>query len=152
MKQPPTNVFKGIYTIASFISILLFAYILNFLWKLEAAGCACAMDWRRDYIMSYMAFMIFFNFFSLILMYTNPSPILRRMHALMSPVSLVLAILFIVFTFQYVHRLYKEKCQCSEDLGRSILMLVATIDAAVFSVMGLIIVASIIAMMLGFKK
>ena len=144
------DVFRGIYTISSFISILLFAYILNFLIKLESTGCECAKDWRRQYIMFYMAYMLLFTFTSLLVLFAKkPHPMLVRLHAILSPLSIFLGILFIVFTFQYVHRLREEKCVCSEDLGRSILTLVAAIDAAVFAVVGLIILFSLIGLMLG---
>ncbi len=134
--------------------MLLFAYILNFLFKLESTGCECAMDWRRNYIMFYMAYMLLFTVTSLLMLFAKkpPSRMLRKLHAILSPVSILLGILFIVFTFQYVHRLHKEKCGCSEDMGRTVLTLVAAIDAAVFAVMGLVILISLIGLMLGLKK
>jgi len=147
------DVFRGIYALSSFISLLLFAYILNFLVKLESTGCECAMDWRRTYIMFYMSYMLLFNIASLTMLFSkNPPPVLRRIYAVFSPLSIILGILFVVFTFQYVHRLRKEKCACSEELGRTILTLVAAIDAAVFAVIGLIMLFSLIGLMFGLTR
>lgn len=142
--------FKGIYLLSSIISLLLFAYILNFLIKLESSGCECARDWRRTYILSYMAFMVIHTCLAAYVTLMMPSPWLIKLYASLAPATLFFGILFVVFTFQYVHRLEKEKCGCSRTLGRAIMTLVAAIDAAVFAVIGLLILASIISMMLGF--
>lgn len=146
--------FKGIYTLSSVISLLLYAYILTFLHKLEASGCACAMDWRRNYALGYMSYMIAYTCLTLYnaLQPTKKPSALTAVASFLAPLNLVLGILFVVFTFQYVHRLEKEKCQCSRTLGRAIMTLVAAIDAAVFALLGLIFLISLISIMLGFQR
>jgi len=132
----------GILRIASIISIMLFAYIITFLLKLERTGCKCAMDWRRTYILWYCAYTVALA----VMMIFNPSN--PSISLALAPITMVLGLLFIVFTFQYVHKLKSIKCACSEDLARTIMYLIAIIDAAVFAVIGLqIIIFSVMAAM-----
>lgn len=125
---------SGILRVAGIVSILLFAYIVTFLIKLERTGCKCAMDWRRTYILWYcvytvaLATMVIFN------------PHNTSISLALAPITFILGILFIVFTFQYVHKLKNEKCACSDDLARTIMYLIAIIDASVFAVIGLQII------------
>jgi hypothetical protein len=56
----------------------------------------------------------------------NESRLLVRL----SLASLVLGILNIVFTLQYVWKLKKEKCECSSSLAREVIWLAAWLNVA----------------------
>ena len=45
----------------------------------------------------------------------------------------VFGLINVVVTLQYVHKLKKEKCECSESLYREIMMFVAIFNAIVYS-------------------
>ena len=134
---------EGIIKLSAIINIIFMAYILTFLFKLEQTGCECASDWRRVYIIIYCVYKIAFS----LLQYLSFTTVML----MLGPINFALDLLFIVFTFQYVHRLKREKCSCSEDLGRTILYIVAAIDAAMFVIIGLGILANIIAYVLKSK-
>lgn len=123
----------GIYRLSAIITIILFAYILTFVYKLESTGCECAKDWRKGYIIAYS---IYFIAHALLQVLSPGSQILYAL----TPLTFAAGILFVVFTLQYVHRLKNEKCECSNKIGRVILYLVAAIDGAVFALYGLMIV------------
>lgn len=130
----PSPEFEGVYKLASLISIVLFAYLLTFLYKLEKTGCECAKDWRRTFIIGYCIYTILLaaaQFFNMNY---------RGITFMLAPISFALSIMFIVFTLQYVHRLKREKCSCSDEMGRAVLYIVAAIDASVFAIVGLMII------------
>lgn len=135
---------EGVYKLASIITIILFMYLLTFVYKLESTGCTCALDWRRNYI-------VFYCFYAIILavahFFTHTSILVA-----FAPVTFALGLLFVVFTLQYVHRLKREKCTCSDQIGRVILYLVAAIDAAVFAIIGLMVVVNASLMVVGTRR
>lgn len=99
--------------------------ILNYLVQLENLGCACAMDWRRGYIMFYLILSIL-NIFISSFVDESHIPYLQA-------VMVVIGILNIVFTIQYVNKLKKEKCDCSQSIYREIMMVVSVFNAIVYS-------------------
>ena len=124
---------QSLHRLASIITVILFAYILSFVYKLEITGCECAKDWRRTYIVAYS---VYFIAVAAAQFYNPLSAVTRAL----VPVTLAAGLLFVVFTLQYVHRLQKEKCVCSDVIGRAVLYLVAAIDGAVYAIYALIIV------------
>jgi hypothetical protein len=82
---------------------------------------------------------------SILLIHQDPMTHLSMINTFRAPIMFIATILFVVAVFQYVNRLKREKCECSEGLGRSILFIVAAINSAVFAVAGLIILAMLIA-------
>lgn len=132
MSQEATAALTGVYRLSAIITIILFAYIISWIYKLETMGCDCAKDWRRNYIVGYS---VYFIVHALIQLFTDRVDILYAL----TPVTFGAGILFVVFTLQYVHRLKEEKCVCAADIGRAVLYIVAAIDGAVFALYGLII-------------
>lgn len=107
-------------TIILFAAVLIEIYILYWLFRLETTGCLCAMDWRRSFIIFYA----FFNLLMIVLTISNSDLVVN-----LSLASMVFAILNIVFTIQYVHRLKKEKCECSESTAREVIYIAAFLQA-----------------------
>jgi hypothetical protein len=97
--------------------------IIHYLMRLEAIGCKCAMDWRRNYIMFYWIISVIYML-SAFFIDRNTIPIIQTIVS-------VLGLLNVIFTLQYVHRLKKEKCECSESIYREVLNV-----AAIFSARG----------------
>lgn len=136
----------GVHVLASIVAILLHTYLLNFLLRLEGTGCACAMDWRRKYIVGFVLFMIVFNIASALAVSSRK---FARARMILSPVIMVASILFVVFTFQYVSKLEREKCKCSDDTARLVLLLVAAVNSSVFAILGLTLLVLAITVLLG---
>ena len=144
---PAKQHLSGVYAISQVISIILFAYILTYLVKLERIGCECAQDWRRKYIIFYSILIIALALYdlSVIVLHKDPLSHISAISLFRAPVILALGIVFVIAAIQYVNRLKREKCACSDTYARLILLIVAIIDAAVFSIVGLLMLASIIA-------
>lgn len=135
----------GLFRLMNVISILLFTYFLVYLHKLESTGCECAKNWRRDYIMAYCVFSICVLILNFVIVGNLTSEKIRLLR-LISLATFVLNILFVIFTFQYVHSLKRTKCQCSENLARTIMYIVAFIDAVIYAIVGIFILMMIILM------
>ncbi len=136
----------GMFVLSALVGLALFVYVIVFLAQLERLGCACARDWRRIYILTYASTMALYSVIELVILITAKD--INVAIARLAPLQYVIAplywiggILFVVFTLQYVHRLKKEKCECSDKVGRAVLSLVALIDAAVFALTGLLILS-----------
>jgi hypothetical protein len=102
------------------VVIALYVMFLTFVLKLEKIGCECALTWRRWYILIFSFIYIIANIFILV----NPQV---RIGFLAIP-----ALLFYIFSIQYVNYLRKEKCECSEDYRREVLYWTAVISLILF--------------------
>lgn len=109
--------------------IVLQLLILKYLFDLEKIGCACAMDWRRSYAMFYLVVSVVL---SLVFMFVN-----RRDFMGLRLIMGAMGILYVISVLQYVYRLKKEKCECSQSAYREIMYIVAIIQAF-FMVLGVI--------------
>jgi hypothetical protein len=125
---------KSVLIFIMLLTIGLYSYMLNYIFKLESTGCECAKDWRRDYIQYYLMLLIVYVVVQICVLTMGDLAAVIRMNMHLTAIMLVLGILFVVFTLQYVHRLKKIKCKCSEDTARNVLQLVAIIDAVIFSI------------------
>lgn len=122
-----------IFNILIFILlILIYTYIL----KLEGIGCKCSEHPNRDFIKSYtiiaIAFLLLTSFVSMQDVNDNFG---ETIAILLSVVTLVFYIIFIIYiymTFEYVRFLINEKCRCSEDLRREIIMIGTMIELILF--------------------
>ena len=117
------------FHIISFAFMLIFVviqlFIINYLLKLEKIGCECAMDWRRNFLIMFFIISVLY----IILLPVVSMEVLPYIQAVYS----VLGILNVVFVIQYVYRLKKEKCACSEALMREVMLVMAIIDAVIYS-------------------
>ena len=95
------------------------------------------MDWRRYYIIAFMILNILFALFGM-----KRSDVMGNV---IYGVWLVLVVLNIVFVLQYVHRLKKEKCECSAGLARDVMYVIAIINTALIF---LSLIASLVIIML----
>jgi hypothetical protein len=102
------------YIISAFI-IALYIVFLVYLHKLEKIGCDCALNWRRNYIIAFIVFSLTWN------VATMFSPSLRY-NLLIAIIVFALALMFLIVTIQYVNKLKKDKCECSKDLTREIML------------------------------
>jgi membrane-associated PAP2 superfamily phosphatase len=146
MNSSLQNNIKGFFSLASLMTIVLFSYILTYLYKLETTGCKCAEDWRRKYILVFSLLVILISVCDLIVIHLFPKgwEALSKFVSIINKVYLVAAVLFVIFTFQYVMKLKKIKCACSEDVAQDILLIVAIIDTAVLSVFFISVIRTII--------
>lgn len=116
------------YGVFMFIISILFVVIqlllINYLLRLERIGCECAMDWRRHY-------MIFYMIVTLIHMFVVGF-VKRDMVPWIQTTVAVLGIMNVIVTLQYVNRLKREKCECSESFYKDVITLIAIFNAILY--------------------
>lgn len=116
------------YDVIMFIFSILFVAIqvllINYLLRLEQIGCQCAMDWRRYYIIFYMVVVLLHVVFTTFAERSS-LPLLQTLVA-------ILGIINVIVTLQYIARLQREKCECSESVYRDVILLVAIFNAIVY--------------------
>ncbi len=108
------------------IDIALFAFFLTYLIKLEKTGCQCALNWRRNYLIAFLAASLAWNLLKLV------APVLRR-NPLLNSVIVVLQILFVIFSIQYIKQLKDDKCECSKSLQREVMFYWAWLQVLVIA-------------------
>lgn len=113
------------------IEVGLYIAFLIYLGKLEETGCACALNWQRQFIIAFIVFALVWTLASLVM------PPFKNLYLAILLTAFRLA--FIVIAIQYINKLKKEKCECSEHLTREILYYYAWISViltaiALFSV------------------
>lgn len=112
------------YIFSAFI-IALYIVFLVYLFKLEKIGCDCALNWRRNYMITFMIFALSTNLMSVIV----PS---IRLNIVFVIISAVLSLMFLIVTIQYVQKLKNDKCECSKDLTREIMFYYSWIMLVLF--------------------
>ncbi len=144
---------KTLLGIAMIIALILNAFLLNYIFRLETMGCECAKDWRRDYIQYYLIFMVIYILVQFWLLMKDDMSSFVTFTVAMNLIMFVLGILFVVFALQYVHKLKVAKCECSEDFARDVLQIVAIIDAIVYGIKALnILIGALVLVVLFFKR
>jgi hypothetical protein len=112
--------------------ILIYTYIL----KLESIGCKCSEHSNRDFIKSYtiiaIVFLLFTSFISIQDINDNFGETIAILMSIVTLVFYVIFIIYIYMTFEYVRYLINEKCKCSEDLRREIIMVGTMIELILF--------------------
>lgn len=100
-------------------------WILVYLYNLERMGCTCAMDWRRQYIMVYIAVGLVVWMLQLIDVSMFTSPAILTLWTLLSIVN-------VVAVLTYVRELDQRKCECSKSVERSVLTAIHILYALVY--------------------
>ena len=138
------EVYKIIGILIAVILVVIQTLIVHYLMRLEKIGCECAMDWRRSYI-------IFFFIVS-ILYAVSAFFISRESFPILQTLMTVFGLMNIVFTMQYVHKLKKEKCECSASIYREVMFVVAIFNAVLYSMLLVIIIFFLFTMLSYAKK
>lgn len=116
----------------SLIMVILLIIIVSYINKLEKQGCDCSNTANRDFIKKFSIFAIIY------LLITMFIPHKLIVNTLGSTFSLLLSIVNIIFiavsvyfwylTFNYTRYLVNEKCKCSENISRDIIMVGSLIE------------------------
>lgn len=96
--------------------IVFWAYILTYIMKLEAMGCQCAKDWRREFIKYYIGFIMI-----LIVSRTVDAWTPETVPPVFMTIQFVLTIFFVFVVYNYISDLKRNKCACSADVARDVL-------------------------------
>jgi hypothetical protein len=114
------------FILTNILMIVIYLIILDYIRQLEATGCACSKDWRRTFIYWYVAIGAIYVLLQTLAAAIGSAwlTIAVSAYGLAPMIWFVSTVVFVVSTLQYVHRLKKEKCLCSEAAGRTVLHIV----------------------------
>lgn len=112
--------------IVKFLVVLLFIASYTYIIKLEETGCRCSEHPYREFIKNFSLFGIVYL---LVAMLITPQLVLKNMGAelaslymLIDTIFLVVAVFYFYYAIVYVQYLVNEKCKCSADIRREILL------------------------------
>jgi hypothetical protein len=111
-----------ILLILLYVIILSIIYYIIYYWiiSLENIGCECSKDWRRDFIKLYVVFSISYTYISAFyLIFIGKNIDIAFAVKLF---ILLFDIFFIYNTFNYINKLKIEKCECSNNISRDIVL------------------------------
>lgn len=121
------DMYKFVMLFFGIIFVVIQTLIVNYLVKLESMGCECAMDWRRNFIVFFLVLSIVYTLSSFFID-KDSLPLLQSIMVITGIINVILAL-------QYINRLKKEKCECSESLYRDVLYLVSIFNAILYSLL-----------------
>jgi hypothetical protein len=114
--------------VAFFILKILLAILLLttylYIEKLEKTGCECSEHPNRQFIKS---FSLFGFVFYLITVFINPANLklgnaFNAIYGLVELIFFIMLGVFFYYTIDYIRYLINEKCKCSEDMRRELIM------------------------------
>ena len=116
----------------SFITIILLVVIYSYITSLEQKGCKCALPPNINFIKGFTIFSIVYLIFTGIVSDQTISDNFGDNIVLINKfVDLIFALVFIYYlyvVFRYTRALVNEKCKCSVDSRREIIMIGTVIE------------------------
>lgn len=131
---------RGIEALSRVLNLVyagLLAWVWVYLLRLERTGCECAIDYKRTYIMYFLAVRIVMLLAMNLAGWSVPA-----VSIIMAPADIV----FVVFALQYVHSLKVQKCTCSRDVARDVLQIVAVVDIVIAALVTMLIIKMVVAL------
>jgi hypothetical protein len=117
------------------VIIAFWLYILNYIHKLHQIGCTCAKDWRRNYIMYFIIFLIIVFLLQILGVINNKS-----FSPFIMTIYFILTVVFVMIVYHYIYDLKTKHCKCSEDTARTILEYFNYIQIALLSIVIILMV------------
>lgn len=109
--------------IASLIILALYFWIFVFLVNLKNVKCDCAINWKRDYIMGFIGFVLLFNLYLLLVDTTKAK--FTSTHIILAFLVVAAAILNIILMIQYTLDIQKNKCECADKVSLTVMQFLA---------------------------
>lgn len=130
------------------IDMFIMASALEWIFNLEKIECKCSEDYRRDYIKYTIILYIIIN--PILFLYTTYNIMYNKIpiqSIYITVVRLILMIVFLVnlvFSIEYIQKLKNNKCGCSEDQKREIYNIYNWIRVGLLSLTALVLLISFI--------
>jgi hypothetical protein len=133
------NVLYIINIVNSVLTIALLAFVYTYLTNLESKGCECSNSPNSNFIKGFTLFAIIYLIFTMII----PDGMIKENFGSSFVIfkKFVDLIFYIVFAyylyvvFQYTRFLVNEKCKCSADIRREIIMIGSLIEFALIFIL-----------------
>lgn len=120
--------------------IVIYTYIL----KLESVGCECSEHSNKSFIKAWsiisIIFLVFTSFVSMKDVNTYFGETVTILLGIITFVFYMIFVVYIYMSFQYVRFLINEKCKCSEESRREIIMTGTIIELILFFISFLVII------------
>lgn len=119
-------------TILSFLIVLLFVATYTYITNLENKGCKCADHVNKKFIKNFSLFAIIYLLITMLI----PTDFISNtfgfavtiLFGIVQLIFLITSIVFFFMTLNYTRYLINEKCKCSEDIRREIIMIGSIIE------------------------
>jgi hypothetical protein len=127
------------------IGIIFPIVALVWLNELEKINCKCSEHWERKYLKIYYYFIIGWIIFNFIFTIIFKSYVINNANKVYKIISgIIFIIIFIVgfsstaIAIDYINRLKKINCTCSEDIKREITYVISIINVIAYCILSLI--------------
>lgn len=125
----------GNIVLNSFIFFLLLA-VYSYIEKIENNGCVCADHPNKDFIKKFsiiiMVFLAVVIFIPTSLVMKKLGSVVAGIYTFVKFVFYILCIVYFYITIDYIRFLVNEKCKCSEDIRRELIMGGSIIEITLF--------------------
>ena len=102
---------------------ILFLITYLYIEKLEQIGCECAEHPNKNFVKNFSLFGVVYSIVGIIMSFTGSvNQTLSLILAGIETVFLIVVGFYFYFTIDYIRYLINEKCKCSEDLRRELIM------------------------------
>lgn len=122
-------IIKFIYSI---LTILLLVFVYTYVTNLEEKGCKCALSPNNAFIKGFTLFaiiyLIFTGFISDKMIKDNFGTSVHILYKIIDIIFIIVFIYYLYIVFQYTRYLVNEKCKCSADIRREIIMIGSLIE------------------------
>ena len=109
------------YIMISQLAVLGFnAFVLHVVRRLERSNCACAKDWRLDFVARFTAFKLAWLVGVMIAAAVQPCLIAHPVFHLLASIVTVMSLVNLIVALQYLTRLRDQHCKCAESVGRTV--------------------------------
>jgi len=129
-----------------FLILILFVLTFTYIQKLENIGCVCSEHEYRNFIKTFSVMaIVYYGIFMFVSAGTINNTLgkeLMVLYNIIDVVFLITTLFYFYYTIVYVRYLVNEKCKCSEDLRREIIMWSSIIE--MFLLVLVVIVALIL--------
>ena len=133
------NLLYIIRIVNAILTIALLVFVYTYLNNLEMKGCECALSPNSNFIKGFTIFAIFYLLFTMFI----PDNMIKENFGvsiviLKGFIDLIFFIVFVYYlyiVFQYTRYLVNEKCKCSADIRREIIMIGSLIEFALIFIL-----------------
>jgi len=116
----------------SVITIILLVVIYSYIVSLENKGCKCAMTQNINFIKGFTIFSIIYLLFTGLVsdkvIYDNLGGSIVALNKFIDLIFVLVFIYYLYEVFRYTRYLVNEKCKCSTDMRREIIMIGSVIE------------------------
>ncbi len=124
-------------SISLIIGCVISGLIIYYLKNLETIGCKCALNFKHHYILIFTSIALTIGVLNILF---NSIHMFRMFMLIISIPYFIAAIVNMVFTIQYVDEMQKINCDCSESIYRTMMFILAIINASVWALSILIFI------------